>query len=300
MTTTVPAPRTRPVGTSGGKEIRPTAGPRHSRWFSRATVLFLYIFGLIWLIPIIYLVSVSLRNADTAFDATLFSLHPTLNNYVTVFKDNPLPRYFLNSMIISAFSTLLVGICGLAFAYGSAVLKLPASGWMQTILLVTLMVPMSSLVLPLTALLKAAGWINSYWGLVGPYAGLGIPFAIIVLAGFLRGLPRDVMEASIVDGAGSIRILWSIALPMMTPTLIFVFVWQFITSWNEFFLALTVMTKDSIKPLTLVPQQYSGLYLGNPGALFAILTLVAAPLVIIYLLVQRWFVGGLLAGAVKG
>lgn len=282
------------------KRVRATGGPQHGRWFSRVTVFLLFVVGLIWLIPIIYMVSVSTRTADTAFDATLFSPNPTLANYGTVFRDNPLPQYFLNSLIISLFSTLLVAVCGLMFAYGSTVLKLPGSGWMQTLLLVTLMVPMSSLVLPLTALLKALGWINSYWGLIGPYGALGIPFGIIVLAGFLRGLPRDVMEAAIVDGSGSIRILWSIVLPMMVPTLIFVLVWQFITSWNEFFLALTVMTKDSVKPLTLVPQQYSGLYLGNPGALFAILTLVAAPLVIIYLLVQRWFVGGLLAGAVKG
>ena len=77
-------------------------------------------------------------------------------------------------------------------------------------------------------------------------------------------------------------------------------IWTFITSWNEFFLALAVMTDETMKTLPLVPQQYSGVYLSNPAALFAILTLVAAPLIILYVAVQRWFVAGLLEGAVKG
>ena len=87
---------------------------------------------------------------------------------------------------------------------------------------------------------------------------------------------------------------------MLRPSLIFVAVWQFVTGWNEFFLALTVMTQNQMMTLPLIPQQYSGVYLGNPGALFAILTFVAAPLILLFVAVQRWFVAGLLEGAVKG
>ncbi len=86
----------------------------------------------------------------------------------------------------------------------------------------------------------------------------------------------------------------------MRPALVFVTIWQFIVTWNEFFLALIVLTRSEMKTLTIVPMQYSGLYMANPGALFAILTLIALPLILLYVLVQRAFVRGLLAGAVKG
>ena len=80
----------------------------------------------------------------------------------------------------------------------------------------------------------------------------------------------------------------------MRPALVFVAIWQFIVTWNEFFLALIVLTKEEMKTLTIVPMQYSGLYMSNPGALFAILTLIALPLILLYVLVQRAFVRGLL------
>ena len=93
---------------------------------------------------------------------------------------------------------------------------------------------------------------------------------------------------------------FSTLLSWIIPALVFVGIWQFISTWNEFFLALIILTRDEVKTLTIVPMQYSGLYMANPGALFAILTLIALPLILLYVLVQRAFVRGLLAGAVKG
>ena len=93
---------------------------------------------------------------------------------------------------------------------------------------------------------------------------------------------------------------FSTLLSWILPALVFVGIWQFISTWNEFFLALIILTRDEVKTLTIVPMQYSGLYMANPGALFAILTLIALPLILLYVLVQRAFVRGLLAGAVKG
>jgi raffinose/stachyose/melibiose transport system permease protein len=270
------------------------------RLVPRLAVTGLSVVAVIWLLPIAYLVSVSLRTPDHAFDPTIISTDATLANYRAVFNDNPMLHYFVNSVVVSGISTVVVVAAGATFAYGFTVLKLRYTTAVYLGLLVTLMVPISSLVIPLGALLQSLGLVNTYWGLIGPYAALGIPFAVVVLAGFMHDLPRDVFEAGVIDGVGGLRLLTSIVLPMLRPSLIFVAVWQFITSWNEFFLALTIETKDAMKTLPLIPQQYSGVYLGNPGALFAILCLVAGPLILLYLAVQRWFVGGLLEGAVKG
>jgi raffinose/stachyose/melibiose transport system permease protein len=180
------------------------------------------------------------------------------------------------------------------------VLRLKGTLILYATLLTTLMVPLASLVLPLAILLQKFGWVNTYWGLVFPYSALGVPFAMVVLKAFMEDAPGELFEAARVDGCNAWQTYWHVALPLVRPALVFVAIWQFIVTWNEFFLALIVLTKAEMKTLTIVPMQYSGLYMANPGALFAVLTLIALPLILLYVLVQRAFVRGLLAGAVKG
>ncbi|WP_020575247.1 carbohydrate ABC transporter permease [Actinopolymorpha alba] len=300
-TQTAPSHLSTDGGTDPGASMAAAnVGSVRPRWRSRVAVTLLSAVAVIWLLPVVYLVSVSLRPPENAFDSSILSTHVTFDNFLVVFKDNPIPRYLLNSVLVSAVSTAIVAAAGAFFAYGTTVLKLRYSQAMYAAILITLMVPLGALVVPLGALLQMFGGINNYWGLIGPYAALGIPFAVVVLVGFMHSLPKEVFEAAVIDGVSARKLLTQVVLPMLRPSMIFVAVWQFITSWNEFFLALTVMTKDTMKTLPLIPQQYSGVYVGNPGALFAILVLVAAPLVLLYLIVQRWFVAGLIEGSVKG
>ncbi|MDR3493493.1 MAG: carbohydrate ABC transporter permease, partial [Ancalomicrobiaceae bacterium] len=126
------------------------------------------------------------------------------------------------------------------------------------------------------------------------------PFAVVVLKAFMEDSPKELFEAARVDGCNAWQTYWHVALPLIRPALVFVGIWQFIVTWNEFFLALIILTRNEVKTLTIVPMQYSGLYMANPGALFAVLTLIALPLILLYVVVQRAFVRGLLAGAVKG
>jgi raffinose/stachyose/melibiose transport system permease protein len=254
----------------------------------------------LWMVPEIYMVSVSLRSPDKAFDPALFVLPVTFDNFITVIYENPLLKYFWNSLVITVGTVVLVLVAASAFAYGASVLRLKRTMLMYTILLTTLMVPVASIVLPLAIMLKTFGWINSYQGLVLPYAALGIPYAIVIIKAFMDDSPRDLFEAAIVDGCTTFQMFLHVALPIVKPALIFVAIWQFIVTWNEFFLALVVLTDSEHKTVTLVPMQYSGMYMANPGALFAILVIIALPLIILYIFVQRYFIAGLLAGAVKG
>jgi raffinose/stachyose/melibiose transport system permease protein len=185
------------------------------------------------------------------------------------------------------------------FAYAASVLRLKNTMLIYVILLTTLMVPVASIVLPLAIMLKFFGWINSYQGLILPYAALGIPYAIVIIKAFMDDSPRDLFEAAMTTAVPA-KNVYPLALPLVKPALIFVAIWQFIVTWNEFFLALVVMTDSEHKTVTLVPMQYSGMYMANPGALFAILVIIALPLILLYLFVQRYFIAGLLSGAVKG
>jgi raffinose/stachyose/melibiose transport system permease protein len=270
------------------------------RWFSRTTVVVLAAVAGLWLLPIIYMVDVSLRGPNDAFDPAIVLPSATLVNYQTIFHDNPLLGYFVNSIVVAGATTILVAVGSTLFAYALSILRVPVGRLIYAGILMTLMVPIAALVVPVTQELKGFGLLNTYAGLIGPYTALGIPFATVILVSVIDDLPLQVQEAAIVDGANSWRLLLDVVIPMVRPSIVFIMIWQFITSWNEFFLALTVMTDGEMKTLALIPQQYSGVYLSSPGALFAILALVAMPLILLYLLVQRWFVAGLLEGSVKG
>lgn len=255
---------------------------------------------LLWMVPEAYMVSIAMRSPETVFDPTLWTWPLTFTNIITVIRDNPLPAFFLNSLIVTISTVLLVLVVSSLFAFAVAILRLPGTTVLYAVLLTTLMVPLASLVLPLAILLKTFGWVNRYVGLVMPYGALGVPFAIVILKAFMEDAPRELFDAARVDGCSVWQTFIHVTLPLVRPALVFVAIWQFIVTWNEFFLALIVMTQNEMKTVTIIPMQYSGLYMANPGALFAILTIIAFPLIGLYVLVQRAFVRGLLAGAVKG
>ncbi len=262
--------------------------------------LVLVVLGVIWMIPELYMISISLRSPANAFDPHLIAFPFTLLNYSIVLSQNPLIRYFDNSLIVTVATVVIVLVVASLSAFGISILRLRGSGLVYGLLLVTLMVPLTALVVPLAILLGQLRWINTYEGLIGPYSALGIPFAIVVLKAFFDEFPREIHEAAVLDGCGAWQLFRMVVLPTVRPALGFVAVWQFITSWNEFFLALVVMTRSSMKTLPLAPMEYSGMYMANPGALFAILVIIAVPLILMYIAVQRVFVAGLLEGAIKG
>ena len=255
---------------------------------------------LVWLVPEIYMVSVALRSPDAAFQPALFTFPITLQNFRTVIHDNPLLNFFGNSLLVTGGTVLLVLGAASTFAFAASVLKLRGTMLLYTSLLTTLMIPVASIVLPIAIMLRGFGWINTYQGLILPYAALGAPYAIVIIKTFMDESPRDLFEAALIDGCTAWQLFRHIALPLIKPAVIFVAVWQFIVTWNEFFLALVVMTDSDHKTVTLVPMQYSGMYMANPGALFAVLVIIALPLLVLYTLVQKYFIAGLLSGAVKG
>lgn len=267
------------------------------RVFVHAALLVVLAF---WMVPIVYMFSVALRSPDTVFDPYLFAWPMTFDNFVTVIRDNPLPRNFLNSLIVTVGTVAIVLAVSSLLAFAVSVLRLPATLALHAFLLTALMVPLASLILPLAILLKNFGWMNHYLGLIMPNAALGAPFAAVILKAFMDDMPRELYEAARVDGCNAWQIYRHVTLPLLRSAVSFVAIWQFIATWNEFFLALVVLTESEMKTVTIVPMQYSGLYMANPGALFAVLAIIATPLIILYILVQRAFVSGLLAGAVKG
>ena len=255
----------------------------------------------IFMVPLIFMVSMSLRTPDTIGQPKLFIADITIKNYINVIKNNPLLiKNFMNSIVITVSSVILVTVCASMAVFGFSRKNVHGKVLIYNIILCTLMVPLAGLVVPLTQLNSRLGWINNYCGLIFPLTALGIPYAITILQGFMTAIPRELEEAALIDGCGMVRLFIQIICPLLKPGIVVIVIWQFLTSWNEFFLSMCTMTQESMKTLPLIAQQYNGAYFSQPGTLFAALTLITIPMLAFYILVQKQFVRGLTAGAVKG
>jgi raffinose/stachyose/melibiose transport system permease protein len=271
-----------------------------SEKYEWAWKLGLGIIALVWMIPLIYMVSMSFRPAELAFEPVLF-LPPVVDaNYKLVLEQTTLVWNFLSSLIVTVSTVLLVALFASMATFGLTRKEIIHKKLIYNILMITLMVPISALVIPLAQINSRLGWINKYQGLILPYTALGIPFAIVVLKGFMDSFPEELEEAATVDGCGYWRLFFQVVLPILRPGMIVVLIWQFLTSWNEFFLALVTMSDVNMKTLTLVPMQYQGFYFSQPGALFAVLVIITFPMIVFYIAVQKYFVSGMMSGAIKG
>ena len=274
--------------------------PRPDRLATRVALILLLIATAISLLPTVYMFDISLRDSTQSFAPVLFASNPSFDNYATVLSTGDLGRFFLNSVIIATGSVALTLVAALALSFAIARLKIPGGRIILLIVLSALLLPLASLLIPITVLLKNLNLTNTYFGLIGPLTAIGIPFATVILKEAMDTIPDELEEAATIDGAGSFTILTRIITPLVRSALIVVAIWQFLYSWNEFFLALVILTKDSMKPLPLAPLYYEGPCMTDPGKLFAILTLIGVVPMVFYAVLQRWFVGGLMAGGVKG
>ncbi|MEP3279913.1 MAG: carbohydrate ABC transporter permease [Stappiaceae bacterium] len=263
---------------------------------------FLTALALVWLTPVAMMLAVAFsppEHRSARFGGLQIS-DVSLKNFQIVFQDAPIVRHLINSFIITGASVLLVVLFGAMAAYAFARMKIRGKNALFFLLITTLMLPVPTLIVPIFQINKSLGLLDNYLGLILPYTAFGMPFAIIVLRGFFEALPKELEEAAILDGVSQSRIFWFIALPLSWPALSVVVIFQFMTGFNEFVLALVTMDSDALKPLSLVPLVYSGQFFTQPGAMFATLTIITVPVVVVYFMMQRFMIGGLTGGAVKG
>lgn len=282
------------------KELKRSRFPRKTA--KTLSFIFVTVLAAIWLIPIVMMLVVSLMPPDQRaprFGGLLIK-GVSLQNYVTVFEDAEIVRHFINSVAVTVPSVFLVVLISSLAAFALARLKFFARDLWFYLLIMTLMLPIPTLVVPIFQINKSLGLIDNYLGLILPYTALGVPFAIVILRSFFAGFLREIEEAAILDGCTPFGIYWRIMMPVSWPAVAVVIIWQFMTSWNEFILALVTMKSVEVKTLTLVPLVYSGQFMMRPGPMFAILTLITLPVIVVYYFMQRFMVSGLTAGAVRG
>jgi multiple sugar transport system permease protein len=224
----------------------------------------------------------------------------TLQHYRNVFVAKDFAPYILNSVIVDVSATAIALVFAALAAYSIARLPLPGKGIVLGLVLAVSMFPQISIVTPLYELLISLHLIDTYPGLSGVYIGLSLPLMVYILWAHFRTIPRELDEAARIDGAGQLRTLWHVIIPVAMPGVVPAALLGFIASWNELLLALSLMTSPSRQTIPVGIANFTGLYSIPWGDIAAASVVVTVPLVLLVLIFQRRIIEGVTAGAVKG
>jgi len=278
---------------------RSTGGQTLRRIGFWALVVILMIFCLF---PFYWAIVSSLKGDLELFQTppTLFPHSPTLQNYNDVLFNRPFPHNVWNSIVVSTVNTLLSLLVGTFCGYALARIRFRGRSLVLGFILAVVTFPTISIINPLFVEMRNFGWINTYQGLIGPYLVFSLPFSVWLLTTFFRDLPREVEEASLVDGCTHIQTMFLVMIPLATPAMVTIGLLNFISSWNELIYALTFTVDDSVRTVPAAIIYFNGQYSVPWGSIMAASVLVTVPLIALVLVFQGRIVAGLTAGSVKG
>jgi raffinose/stachyose/melibiose transport system permease protein len=265
------------------------------------THLILLIVSFTCLFPVFWMVSSSLKTQREIF--TQMNLLPKifiLSNYVTAWTKAEFGMYFLNSTIYTGFGVLGIVLISSMAAYGIARLDFWGKNVFFYILTASLLIPIPGVFVPLYLLLKKLALLDTRTGLILCYINGNLAFGIFLLRSFFEELPKEIEEAALIDGASRFSIYWRIALPLARPAIATLIIFNTITIWSEFLLALVVLQDPSKMPIQRGLMAFQGTHITDYPLLMAGLTIATIPVLIVYLLMQKHIVKGIAAGALKG
>ncbi|GAA0460872.1 carbohydrate ABC transporter permease [Streptomyces olivaceiscleroticus] len=249
------------------------------------------------LFPVYWMVNASLQPAGTTLRGGWFPLPPDLSGYVTALRDQG--RNLVTSLVVALGSVALsLGLAAPA-AYALARFRLRGTNVLLFGILITQMVPGIVVANALYSAYNDLGLLNSYLGLILADSTAGVPFAIIILRSFMQSIPREIIEAARVDGAGGLRVFRSVVLPLSTNALITAGVFTFLFAWSDFLFALTLTTTQAVRPITLGIYQYIGAHTNQWNAIMATAVLASVPAAVLLVIAQRHVAAGATGGDIK-
>jgi len=276
------------------------AGERRFAAVLRWTII--GVFALYVLAPFVWMVSVAFKPEAEIFgrEIEILPRNPTLDNFAMIFDFIPFPRYFLNSLVLAVSTTVVSLTVSTLAAYAFARFRFRGREVIAFTFLATQMFPLVTGIIPLYLVFSRLGLINTTWALLIAYVAFTIPFCTWMLKGYFQTIPREIEEAAMIDGCSRMQVLLTVVLPMSVPALVAAGVFCFILSWNEFLYATVLTSSDAVRTLPAALGGLIGQGTTQWGALNAAGILTTLPVVVFFLVFQRYLVGGLSAGAVKG
>jgi ABC-type glycerol-3-phosphate transport system permease component len=251
------------------------------------------------LAPLAYVFSLSLSLYEESFTILLWPRSFDWLNYIEAWHTAKLEIYLKNSAMVAALALFVNMLAGTLASYVFARFQFHLKEMFFYLFLGSLIVPGVATLVPLFINLKMLGILNSYPALIFPYATQALPLTVIVLRGFFQSLPSALEDAGRVDGASELRVFWSIMLPLAKPGLITVAVLQFVIYWDELVMAITFILDESKKTLPAGLIVLQGEYWTNYPVLAAALMISLIPLLVLYVMLQRYFQKGLIIGSFR-
>lgn len=254
------------------------------------------------LFPLYWLITFSLKSNVEIFGENIIGLpqHFRIENYKTAFSDGGIVRYFLNSILYSGLTVLIVAILTAMAAYGIARMKWKLKGIVYQIFIIGIMIPAQATLLPLFQIMDKTGLKGGYLGLLIPYIAFGIPMSMMILVGFFKSIPKEMEEAAYIDGCGIFRCFLMIMLPMVRPAIATASIFTFLGTWNELMFANTLVDKAEYRTLPVGIMSFAGQYSTNWGLIGAGMVIATLPTIVIYFMLSNQVQDSLVTGAVKG
>ena len=253
--------------------------------------------------PFLYTIATSFKTGSALFDASLLPNEPTWRNYVQLFQGRqPFGRHLLNSIMVAGVTVAIAMLMAITAAYALGRIQFKGKSALMLAILAVSMFPQVAVLSGMFELLQALGLYNQAIGLVVPYTVFTLPFTVWILTTFMRGLPKELEEAAIMDGCGPLRIIFEVFMPLLAPAMVSTGLLAFIGAWNEFLFALTFVSEDSQRTVPVSISLITGATAFEIpwGSIMAASVIVTIPLVFLVLVFQKKIVSGLTAGAVKG
>jgi multiple sugar transport system permease protein len=262
----------------------------------------IFVVVVVSLVPIVWIIMLSLKTSASATDGSFIPHHWTLSNYSDIFKLGTFTSALRNSIGIALISTLLAVVLASSAAYAIARLDFPGKTVILLVALGIAMFPQISLVGPLYNLWRQIGLYDTWPGLIIPYMTFALPLSIYVLSAFFREIPWELEQAAQVDGATPFQAFRKIIVPLATPGIVTTFIIVFIICWNDFVFAISLTSTSAAQTVPAAISQFPGVsqFTVPYGDIAAAAVVVTIPVLLLVLLFQRRIVSGLTAGAVKG
>ena len=257
------------------------------------------LFSIIVLYPILSIVLLAFHKRSDL--VTGFSIPHTwsLDTFKTAWDEGNFDRGLLNSFIVAATVSIVTAVLATMSGYAFGTMRFRGSSALFYLLLIGLIFPYEATVIPLYYVFRDIGLTDSLWALILPQIGLSVPFGTFWMRAFFRSTPSSLVEASRLDGASSFVTLWRVLLPQAWPAITTMIVLVFMWTWNEFLLALVLVSDEDLRTAPLGLSFFQGEHSSDLTLLAAGSVIVAAPVVIVYVFLQRHFIRGMFAGAVK-
>lgn len=271
------------------------------RFAKRAPVHVLLIgLSLLMLAPVAIMVMTSLKsNVEVLTNPIGIPLAPTIDNYVTSWIEGNFSVLFLNSILLTAVSMTVATLASALAAYGIARSSNRWGSIVYLVIAIGIFLPLQLAIIPQFRLVLSLGLFNSYLGVILIYVSTSIPFGVFLMTAFMKQVPKEIVEAAVLDGAGYFTMFGRVFFPLARPAIATFWILQGVQVWNDYLIPLLLMTDANRRTLTTGIIVFKQEYLAQWGNIMAGVVIMSLPILVLFLLAQRQFIRGIYSGAVK-